>query len=68
MSVKLTDSTDMVTCRKCGREIEKRKAVGVGFAGRLSWTCTDCVTTDSMDEVFGPIGAAIQRAVIEAQS
>ena len=62
-----SDNGRMVTCRKCGKAVEWREALGVGFGGRTIWTCLDCITPESMDEVFASIGDAVRQEIRRSQ-
>lgn len=63
----MDDMDDAVQCRKCGELVPKQQALGVGFSGRMLWTCTGCLNEQSINEVFSQmfaqIGEKIQKIV-----
>lgn len=53
-------------CDGCGASCPKRKMVGIGSGGRMTWLCEACILDGKCDDVFGAIGKKLVFAVAKA--
>jgi hypothetical protein len=65
---RMSKRPETVTCKECGKQVLGRTALGIGPMHRAVWICTECITDDSMDRVFAPIGQKISKATEKEQS